>query len=38
MEDTGWRPEIPIKTTLADMLAYWRALQSKLAVQRGSGC
>jgi GDP-4-dehydro-6-deoxy-D-mannose reductase len=23
--DTGWRPEIPIETTLADLLAWWRA-------------
>jgi GDP-4-dehydro-6-deoxy-D-mannose reductase len=22
--DTGWRPEIPIDTTLADLLAWWR--------------
>lgn len=22
--DTGWRPEIPIETTLADLLAWWR--------------
>jgi len=22
--DTGWRPEIPIEQTLADLLAYWR--------------
>jgi GDP-4-dehydro-6-deoxy-D-mannose reductase len=23
--DTGWRPQIPITTTLADLLAWWRA-------------
>jgi GDP-4-dehydro-6-deoxy-D-mannose reductase len=23
-EDTGWTPEIPIDTTLADTLAWWR--------------
>jgi GDP-4-dehydro-6-deoxy-D-mannose reductase len=23
--DTGWRPQIPIETTLADLLAWWRA-------------
>jgi GDP-4-dehydro-6-deoxy-D-mannose reductase len=23
--DTGWQPEIPLETTLADTLAYWRA-------------
>ena len=23
--DTGWRPEIPIERTLADLLAWWRA-------------
>ena len=22
--DTAWRPEIPIETTLADLLAWWR--------------
>jgi GDP-4-dehydro-6-deoxy-D-mannose reductase len=25
IEDTGWRPEIPIDSTLADLLAWWRA-------------
>jgi len=25
IEDTGWRPQIPIDTTLADLLAWWRA-------------
>jgi GDP-4-dehydro-6-deoxy-D-mannose reductase len=25
IEDTGWRPEIPIDITLADLLAWWRA-------------
>jgi len=24
--DTGWRPEIPIERTLADLLDYWRAV------------
>jgi GDP-4-dehydro-6-deoxy-D-mannose reductase len=23
--DTGWRPEIPVETTLADLLAWWRS-------------
>jgi GDP-4-dehydro-6-deoxy-D-mannose reductase len=25
MDATGWRPEIPLDTTLADTLAYWRS-------------
>ena len=25
IEDTGWRPEIPLDSTLADLLAWWRA-------------
>jgi len=29
--DTGWRPEIPVETTLADLLAWWR---SRLAAMR----
>jgi GDP-4-dehydro-6-deoxy-D-mannose reductase len=24
MEATGWKPEIPLEETLADVLAYWR--------------
>ena len=24
MEDTGWKPEIPLERTLADVLAYWQ--------------
>jgi GDP-4-dehydro-6-deoxy-D-mannose reductase len=28
LADTGWRPEISIDTTLADLLAWWRAIIS----------
>jgi GDP-4-dehydro-6-deoxy-D-mannose reductase len=24
MQDLGWRPEIPMKKTLEDLLEYWR--------------
>jgi hypothetical protein len=29
MKETGWRPEIPFKQSLFDLLQYWRAKLGK---------
>jgi GDP-4-dehydro-6-deoxy-D-mannose reductase len=35
-EDTGWQPQIPIETTLTDMLNYWRKMVGTDAQSRSA--
>jgi nucleoside-diphosphate-sugar epimerase len=32
MKDTGWKPEIPLKDTLKDLLEFWRECPNRFYV------